>query len=111
MTAARIGRTALQVLAALLLAAHFFRGGTTVAAGLALGLGALAFVRRRWARRWLQAGLALGVFVWLYTAWVLATGRAALGQPYGRLLAILGAVAVLTALAAWCARPVPSDPD
>lgn len=110
-TAARIGRTAIPFLAALLLAAHFYRGGLTVAAGLALGLGALAFVRRRWARRWLQAGLAAGVVVWLHTAWVLATGRIGQGQPYGRLLAILGAVAAVTALAAWWARPAPNDPD
>ena len=99
------------ITAALLLAAHFFRGGATVAAGLALGLGALAFLRLRWARRLLQAGLVLGVLVWLYTAWVLASGRAAHGQPYGRLLLIIGAVAALTALGAWCARPVPTDPD
>ena len=111
MTLAGIGRTTLPVLAALLLAAHFHRGGVTVAAGAALGLAGLAFVRRRWARRWVQAGLAVGVLVWLHTAWVLATGRAANGQPYGRMLAILGAVAALTALAAWCARPVPTDPD
>jgi hypothetical protein len=105
------GRTALPVLAALLLAAHFYRGGLTVAAGLALGLAALAFVPHRWARRWLQAGLAAGVLVWLHTAWVLATGRAAGGLPYGRLLAILGVVAAVTAVAAWWARPVPTDPD
>lgn len=111
MRLAWVGRTALPLLAALLLAAHFYRGGLTVAAGLALGLGALAFVRHRWARRWLQAGLAVGVIVWLHTAWLLASGRAAQGQPYGRLLAILGAVAALTALAAWWARPVPTDPD
>ena len=111
MTLAGIGRTALPALAALLLAAHFHRGGITVAAGAALGLAALAFVRRRWARRWVQAGLAVGVLVWLHTAWLLASGRAAQGQPYGRLVAILGAVAGLTALAAWLARPVPTDPD
>lgn len=111
MTLDSIGRTALPVLAAVLLAAHFYRGGLTVAAGLALGLGALAFVRHRWARRGLQAGLAAGVVVWLHTAWVLASGRAAGGQPYGRLLAILGAVAAVTALAAWSARPLPTDPD
>ena len=111
MTLTGIGRTTLPVLAALLLAAHFHRGGITVAAGVALGLAALAFVRRRWARRWVQAGLAVGVLVWLHTAWLLASGRAAQGQPYGRLVAILGAVAGLTALAAWLARPVPTDPD
>ena len=111
MTPTQVGRTALPFLAALLLAAHFCRGGLTVAAGLALGLAALAFVRRRWARRWLQAGLAAGVLVWLHTAWVLATGRAAGGQSYGRLLAIMGTVAALTAAAAWWSRPAPTDPD
>jgi hypothetical protein len=106
-----VGRRALPLLAALLLAAHFYRGGATVAAGLSLALGALAFVRHRWARRWLQAGLLAGVVVWLHTAWTLAAGRVGQGQPYGRMLAILGAVAALTAVAAWWCRPLPTDPD
>ena len=55
----------------------------------------------------LRTALALGAIEWLRTAWSLA-GRCALaGQPYTRMLLILGAVAAFTAVAAWMAgRPV-----
>ena len=97
-------RVALPVLALLLLAAHFLRGGPWVLAVAALGLVALLLVRRPWAAVVLQGALLLGTLEWLRTAWHLASARAALGQPFGRLLAILGAVAALTALAALAVR-------
>jgi hypothetical protein len=87
-------------LALLLLAAHFFRAGLVPLAALAVALAGLLFVRSAWSARLLQWALALGVLEWLRTAWVFAAARAALGEPYTRLLAILGAVALLTALAA-----------
>lgn len=94
----------LPVLALLLLAAHFYRGGLMVPAIASLLLVALLFVRSRWASLVLQVALALGTLEWLRTAWSLASRRAALGQPYGRLLLILGVVAALTALAALVVR-------
>lgn len=95
---------ALPVLALLLLAAHFYRGGLLVLAAASCALITLLFVRRQWATYVLQAALALGTLEWLRTAWALASHRAALGQPYGRLLLILGIVAALTALAALVVR-------
>jgi hypothetical protein len=95
-----VSRT-LTGLALLLLAAHFFRAGLIPLTALCVVLVALVFVRATWAVRTLQAALALGTLEWLRTAWVFAAARAAQGQPYGRLLAILGAVAAVTALAAW----------
>lgn len=90
----------LAAVALLLLAAHFFRAGLMPLAVLPAMLIALLFVRTTWAVRVLQAVLALGALEWLRTAWVFAAARAAQGQPYGRLLAILGAVAAVTAIAA-----------
>jgi hypothetical protein len=90
----------LPILALLLLAAHFFRGGLVVPGAAALALVALLFARDRRAVLVLQVALVLGTLEWLRTAWALASQRAALGQPYGRLLLILGTVAALTALAA-----------
>lgn len=87
--------------ALLLLAAHFFRAGLIPVTAICVMLVALLFVRATWAVRSLQVALALGTLEWLRTAWVFATARAAQGQPYGRLLAILGTVAVVTAVAAW----------
>jgi len=51
----------------------------------------------------MQAVLVVGTLEWLGTAWALAAHRMTTGQPYARMLAILGAVAVLTAIAAWMA--------
>lgn len=92
---------ALAGLALLLLAAHFFRAGLIPLTALCVVLVALLFIRAAWAVRTLQSVLALGTLEWLRTAWVFAAARAAQGQPYGRLLVILGAVAAVTALAAW----------
>jgi len=73
-----------------------------VGAGLAgLACLALLFVRTPWAARILQIALAIATLEWLRTAWVFAAARAAADQPYARLLVIIGAVAALTALAAW----------
>jgi hypothetical protein len=93
----------LPALALLLLAAHFFRGGLFALAALAIGLVTLLFVPRAWAALVLRTALALGSIEWLRTAWDLAERRALAGQPYTRMLLILGAVAAFTAVAAWLA--------
>jgi hypothetical protein len=98
-------------LALLLLAAHFFRAGLVPLTVLCTMLIGLLFVRATWSLRVLQAVLALGALEWLRTAWVFAAARAAQGQPYGRLLAILGTVAAVTAIAAlWLPRPALRNP-
>jgi hypothetical protein len=97
----------LPALAFLLLAAHFFRGGFFTLAALSIGLVTLLFVQRPWAALVLRAALVLGSIEWLRTAWGLAERRALAGQPYTRMLLILGAVAAFTVVAAWLAgRPV-----
>jgi hypothetical protein len=85
-------------LAALVLAAHFYRAGNLVLAGLAVVLVALLFVPRAWAARTVQVGLAAGALEWLLTLYRLIDARQVTGQPYARLAAILGAVALLSAL-------------
>lgn len=95
---------ALPGLALLLLGAHFFRAGLVPLAAACAALLALLFVRAAWSARVLQGALALGTLEWLRTAWVFASARAAAGQPYTRLLVILGGVALVTALAAWLLR-------
>ena len=98
-----MGAVAARVLAGvalLLLAAHFYRAGLVPLTVICVMLVGLLFVHTVWAVRVLQAVLALGALEWLRTAWVFAAARAAQGQPYGRLLAILGSVAAITAIAA-----------
>jgi hypothetical protein len=97
----------LPALALALLAAHFYRGGLLPLAAVSFGLVTLLFVPRPWAALLLRTALALGTIEWLRTAWGLAGRRALAGQPYTRMLLILGAVAALTVVAAWLAgRPV-----
>ena len=94
----------LPALALLLLGAHFFRAGLVPVAAACVALLALLFLRTAWAASVMQGALALGVLEWLRTAWVFASARADVGQPYGRLLVILGGVALVTALAALSLR-------
>ena len=99
-----VGALALPALALLLLGAHFFRAGLVPLTAASAVLLVMLFVRAPWSARVLQGALALGTLEWLRTAWVFAAARAAAGQPYTRLLVILGSVALVTALAAWLLR-------
>jgi len=97
----RVLRSIPAVLALLLLAAHFYRAAAIVPAVACVAAVALVFVKRPWAVSVLRWGLAAGTVVWLVTAWRIARDRIDAGMPYLRMLAILGAVAVFTAVAAW----------
>jgi hypothetical protein len=93
-------RIVLPALALLLLAAHFYRGAHYAPAGISFALVALLFVSAPWAGRLLRALLLLGSLEWLRTAWLLAADRAETGQPFLRMIVILGAVAAVTIVAA-----------
>jgi hypothetical protein len=82
----------------LLLAAHFYRAGQLLPAGLCLALPLLLLVRRPWIPRLFQAFLALGALEWLRALYVFASMRIAYQQPWTRLALILATVALLTAL-------------
>lgn len=86
------------VLAALLLAAHALRSGHLAVVAVVLAWPALFAVRKPWAAMALQLGLAAGTLEWLRTAAALIQARRELGEPYLRLAAILGSVAVATSL-------------
>jgi glucose dehydrogenase len=94
------GLLLLPGLALLLLAAHLLHAGWLPLAGLALLLIALLFVRRPWAARAVQVVLAIATIEWALTAYGLAQLRLDHGQPYLRLVLILGSVTLFTALAA-----------
>jgi len=93
-------RLLLPALALVLLAAHFFRADWLSLTVLCLALLPLLAVPRPWAARTLQAALVLGAVEWLRTLAAFAAARVAVGQPYLRLVLILGVVAALTLLAA-----------
>lgn len=87
------------ILAFTLLAAHFVRAGLMPLVPACVGVIALLFVRLPWVRYLVAAALLLAVGEWLRTLAVFATARMEAGEPYLRLVLILGAVALVTALA------------
>jgi hypothetical protein len=94
------GLLSLVAVALLLLAAHLLHAGLLPLAALAVLAIALLAVPRQWAARVLQAVLGVATIEWGLTAASLAQMRAAHDEPYLRLLAILGSVTLLTAIAA-----------
>ncbi len=91
---------ALPTLALVLFAAHLLHAGLLLLAIVSVLLIGVLWVRRPWAGRVVQVVLAIAAVEWAVTAVSLAQMRMGHGQPYLRLLAILGTVTVLTALAA-----------
>jgi hypothetical protein len=93
-------RLALPVIALALLGASFLRAGSLpMVAGCAVLVLLLAWPRW-WVARLVQLALVAATLRWIWLTWVIAGMRAAAGAPAARLVAILGAVALLTLLAA-----------
>lgn len=97
------GGAAVPVLAALstlVLAAHFLRDGNLPLVVVLIAIVPLVWLQRRWVPRVFQVVLGLGSLEWLRTLLTLRDVRQAMGQPHGRMVAILGAVALLAAVTA-----------
>ena len=88
------------ILSAALLAAHFSRAGSPVLVLVALGFPLLLLIREPWAARTVQLALVLGGVEWLRAAWGYVSQRMEVGEPWVRLVVILGVVAALTASSA-----------
>ena len=86
------------ILSFLLLAAHFYRAGSSLLTGLCVAGLALLFVRKTWVPRLFQVLLVLGALEWLRTLYFFAAVRIAYEQPWIRLALILGGVALFTSL-------------
>ncbi len=84
------------ILSAILLAAHFLRGGNLLLTVVCLLLPALFFVRRPWTLWLLQGAAYLGAVVWMVTLLQLVIERIALGRSFGVAVAILGTVMMFT---------------
>ncbi|MEG1834041.1 MAG: hypothetical protein RR240_11955 [Burkholderiaceae bacterium] len=88
------------VLSLLVLAAHFYRASVMPLAALSIAVAFLLLVPRAWAARAVQIALLLGALEWLRTLASLAAERMSWDQPWLRMAAILGVVALLTAASA-----------
>lgn len=84
------------VISFLLLAAHFLRTFNMLFVFWSLLLPLLLLVRRKWAARVLQVFLLLGAFEWITSTLYFVSQRQAVGEPYGRMVLILGGVAAFT---------------
>jgi hypothetical protein len=67
---------------------------------LFLFLPALLLIRRSWAVRLIQGGLLTSFFMWLRTTLDIVADRQASGEGWGRVVLILGGVALFTLMAA-----------
>lgn len=88
------------ILSLLVLGAHFLRSGSLFLVAAALALVACLAFRRPWVPRLVQGALVLGAIEWVRTVVQFAAGRMRNGEPYVRLVIILGTVALVTALSA-----------
>lgn len=86
------------VLSFLLLAAHFLRADLVFTAGLCVAMPLLLLFRERWVPLLFQVLLVLGALEWLHTLIVFAGERMDAGRPWIRMVVILGAVMLFTAL-------------
>ncbi len=84
------------VLSFVILGAHFMRYGNSIGVIGALVLIALLIVHRPWVARLMQVVLILGALEWVRTLYELVQVRVAYGQPFGRMIVILGIVAAVT---------------
>jgi hypothetical protein len=92
------------ILSLLVLAAHFLRSGNSALVTVVLATGVLLAVPKVWAARVVQVVLVLGAIEWIRTLVSLASRRAQFGQPAGRMILILGGVALVTGLSALALR-------
>ena len=86
------------ILSLLVLGAHFLRSGTLVLVAAVLALVGCLAARRAWVPRLVTGVLALGSIVWVWTLVLFSRERIEAGEPYVRLVVILGGVALFTAL-------------
>ncbi len=89
------------ILSFIVLAAHFLRFGNLLLTALCLLIPFLLLVKKRWILIALQALTVAGALFWVKVAIDLLFFRLAVGVPWMRMVAILGAVAVFTLWSAW----------
>ena len=84
------------VFSLVILGAHFMRYGDSIGVLGSLVLIALLIVRRPWVVRLMQVVLILGALEWVRTLYELVQVRAAHGQPFVRMVVILGIIVAVT---------------
>ncbi len=91
-------RIVLVILSFILLGAHFSRHNAPALVWICLLLPVLLLFRKKWISNIIQLALLLGTFEWIRSLMQLVQIRQAAGQPWIRLIAILGSVALFTVI-------------
>lgn len=89
-------RITLVIIAVLLLAAHFLRQSEFILLVLCVLTPLLFLVRKRWSLFALQMLMYLGAIIWTSTTVQIVQERLSSGEPWVRLIIILGAVILFT---------------
>ena len=84
----------------LILSAHFSRSGLPLFSLIFLIIPFLLLIKQVWVVRLIQIILIVGSIEWIRTLIIYINGRQAIGEPYFRLIIILGIVALFTGLSA-----------
>ena len=92
-------RITLVIIAAVLLAAHFLRQSEFVLMFLCILTPLLLLIRKRWSLFALQLLMYLGAVIWLTTTVQFVQERLSSGEPWIRLVIILGVVILFTIMA------------
>ena len=84
----------------LILSAHFSRAGLTLFSLIFLLIPFLLFIKQAWVVRLIQIFLIIGSIEWIRTLFNYINERQTNGEPYIRLVIILGIIALFTGLSA-----------
>ena len=97
----RAGWLVVPILGLLILAAHFLRFGNMGLAITIVAMAGLCFTRFGWARIVCYVALFAGSFLWVQSGIEFVQIRMAVGQPWIRLVVIMGSVCAFSLFGAW----------
>lgn len=92
---------AVPVLGLIMLAAHFLRFGDMGLTVVIIAMAGLCFTRLGWARIVCSAALFVSSFLWVQSGIDFVQIRMAVGQPWMRLVVIMGSVCAFSLFGAW----------
>jgi len=99
-----ISRIIIYCFMIILMAAHFSRANHDILALISLLIPLLLFIKQKWVIDILEGVAYLSALVWLYGAYRYIQIRIATGDDWGRLLLIMGAVALFSAWSGYFLR-------
>ena len=103
--------TVLTFVCGLVIAAHFLKAGNLLMAGAGLLSPFLLFIQKPQAARIVQFLLVAAALEWVLTILDIASRRVETGEPWIRMAAILGGVALFNIFTAFLIRMKANEPE